>query len=116
MDNKKSAEKNRTDYAEVRSPDCEDNKCDCEPASVAKCVVRPYAAGIVHNIVEAAEACNDTAEAYRNVLVFADVDSGGVCRCRILADCTEIKSRTGTVEIKRNYNCDCDCNIGKEAV
>ena len=39
VDNKESAEKNRTDYAEVRSPNSEDNKRNCKPASVTEGII-----------------------------------------------------------------------------
>ena len=61
MDDEKSAEQDWTDDAEIRSPDSEDNECYCKPASVAECVIRPDSAGIIHNVVKSAEACDNTA-------------------------------------------------------
>ena len=35
----KSAENYRAEYTEVRTPYCKNNKCDCEPSSVAEALI-----------------------------------------------------------------------------
>ena len=116
VNNEKSAEKDGAENADVRLPNSEDNQRDGEPASVAKAVVGPNAAGVVHNVVKAAKTGNHTADAGCKVFVFADVDAGGIRGGGIFAYGAEVKTDPGALEHVCGDDCDYNRGIGHKAV
>ena len=83
-----SAEKEGCEYADIRSPDGEDDQCDGKPASVTKGIVGPDAAGIIHYIVQSAQTCDHTSHAGSDVFVPGYVDTGCICGIGTLTDCS----------------------------
>ena len=65
VQNVAAAEENGGQNAHVRTPDREDDQRDGEPAAVAEGVVRPDAAGVVHDVIQAAESGDHAADAGR---------------------------------------------------
>ena len=95
MQDIQSAEEERGKHADVRLPDREDDERDGEPATVAEGVVRPDAAGVVHDVVQSAEPGDHAADTGGDVLILVDVDAGGIGRLRVFADGAQVcSSRT----------------------
>ena len=78
IQNVQAAEQNGGQDADIGTPDGEDDQGDGQPAPVAEGVVGPHAAGVVHHIVQAAQARDHAADAGGQVLIPGDVDAGGV--------------------------------------
>ena len=98
VNNEKSAEKDGAENADVRLPNSEDNQRDGEPASVAKAVVGPNAAGVVHNVVKTAETCDHAADACSAVLVPSNVYAGSIRSSRIFTDSAQVKAEARVVK------------------
>ena len=86
------AEEDAGEDGDVGTPDREDDQRDGQPAAVAEGVVAPHAAGVVHDVVQTAEARDHAADAGRAVLVAGDVQSRGVRGGRALADGAEVQA------------------------
>ena len=102
--------------ADIRAPDGEDYKGDSQPASVTESIVGPYAAGIVHNIVETAKSCDHTSDTGCDVFIFCYVNTCCICSTRVLADCTKLKAHTGVMQNIGCYQRNEHCQICQEAV
>ena len=116
IENVEPAEQDGGQHADVRTPDREDDERDGEPAAVAEGVVGPDAAGVVHDVIQAAETRNHAADAGGKVFVLRHVDAGCVRRRRALAHGAQVKTRAGVLEEVRREQCDDDGKVGKEAV
>lgn len=116
VNNKKSAKEDGTENADIRFPYGEDNERDGKPASVAKAVVGPNSASVVHNIIKAAESGNHAANAGCKVFVFADIDTGGIRSGGIFAHGAEVKTDPCAFEHKRSGNGNDYCGIRHKAV
>ena len=92
------AEEDGGQHAETRPPDREDNEGNGEPAPVAEGVVRPDAAGVIHHVVQPAEAGDHAADAGGFVLIFVDIDTGGVGRVRAFADGAQVQAHARVIE------------------
>lgn len=97
VNNKESAEKDGTENADVRLPYGKDYKSDGKPASVAKAVVGPNSAGVVHYIIKTAQTGDDAADAGCKVFVSAYIDAGCICGGGIFAHGTKIKTDPGAL-------------------
>ena len=112
----KTAEEERAEYAEVGLPNREDNERDRKPAAVTEAVVRPNAVCVVHDVVETSETRYNAADNSRNILVSADVYARRVARCGVLADCAKLKSRARMLEEVGGYERDDYRGVGEKAV
>ena len=116
MENVQSAEEERGENADVRTPHGEDNERDSEPAAVTEAVIGPYAAGIVHHIIESAETGDHAAGAGGDILIFCDVDARRVRRVGVFAHGTKLEADARAAQDiradKRNNN----GGVGKETV
>lgn len=111
-----SAEQERAEDAEIRSPHGENDQRDRQPAAVAERIVRPHAAGIVHDVVQTAQPRNHAADAGGEVLIPPDVDTGGIRRGGVLADGAEMQTDTRAAQHICRDQRDDDGDIGKKAV
>lgn len=92
MENVQSAEEERSENADVRTPHGEDNERDSEPAAVTEAVIGPYAAGIVHHVIESAETGDHAAGAGGDIFIFCDVDARRVRRVGVFAHGTKLEA------------------------
>ena len=115
IDDIKPAEEEGGPDCPVRAPDREDDESDGEPAAVAEGVVGPYAAGVVHDVEEAAETGYHAADAGREVFIAGNVDAGGVSGGGVFTDRSEMQTHAGAVEDIVHYYCNDDREINEEA-
>ena len=98
MQDIQSAEEEGREHADVRLPDRKDDERDGKPAAVAERIVGPDAAGVVHDVVQSAEAGDHAADAGGDVLILIDVDAGSVGRLRIFADGAQVQAHARVLE------------------
>ena len=111
-----SAEENGRQHADIRTPDRENDQRNGEPAAVAEGVVRPHAAGVVHDVVQTAETRDHAADAGGKVLVLCHVDTGGVCRCSALTHGAQVEACARVLEKIGRKQRDDDGKVSEEAV
>ena len=116
INNVQSAEEYRGYDRKVRSPDREDDQRDGKPAAVAEGIVRPYAAGLVPDIVQAAEAGDHAADAGCDVLIFIDVYAGSIGSRRAFADSAQVKADARFLYHISGYKRNDNGGIGQKAV
>ena len=116
IENVQRTEQERSQNADIRSPDSEDNQRDGQPSSVTERVVGPHAGGVVHDIIQSAESCNHGADAGRPVLVGADVDAGSVRSRRVLTDSPQLQALSRPIQEEGGRQCDHDRDIDKETI
>ena len=68
-----------------RTPDGKNNQRDGQPASVTEGIVGPDTAGIVHDIIKAAQTCDHTAHTGSHIFIPCHTDTGCICRSGILS-------------------------------
>ena len=59
-------------------------KCYGQPAPVTKCIIRPYTACIIHNVIQTAKSCYHTADTGCHILILCYIDTGCIRGIRIL--------------------------------
>ena len=116
MQDIQSAEEEGREHANVRLPDREDDERDGKPAAVAEGVVRPDAAGVVHDVVQSAEAGDHAADAGGDVLILVDVDAGSVGRLRVFADGAQVQPHARALEHIGRDQRDGHGEVGQKAV
>ena len=110
------AEEEGGQHADVRPPYREDDQRDGQPAAVAEGVVGPYAAGVVHDVVEAAEAGDHAADAGGRVLVAPDVDAGSIRRVGVLTHGAQVQSEARVPQDVGDDERDGDGDVSEESV
>ena len=116
MQDIQSAKQEGGNNPQVRPPDREDNQGDCQPAAVTERVVAPDAAGIVHDIVQAAESGDHAADTGCRILIPIYADAGCVRRSRILTHCTQVQSDPGPFQHICGDQGKNHCQISQESV
>lgn len=93
-----AAEQEGGQNAQIRTPDAENNNGDGQPAPVAKGIVGPDAAGVIHDVVQSAQPCDHGAEAGRGVFIAHDIDARRIGCAGIFAHCAQMQTRARAVE------------------
>ena len=111
-----SAEKEGCEYADIRSPDGEDDQCDGKPASVTECIVRPDTAGIVHYIIQTSQTCDHTSHTGSDVFIPGYVDASRICGIGTFTDRSQMQTGSGmtqNIRCRKRYD---HCQIRQESI
>ena len=116
IQNVQSAEKNGAENAHIGTPDGEDYQGNGQPAPIAEGIVGPDAAGVVHDVVQAAQAGDHAAQTGGDELIPADVNARRVRGGRAFAHRPKLKTHPGLFQhIGRNQRQN-NGGVGQEAV
>ena len=77
---------------------------------------RPDALIVIKDIVEAADTGDTCTDAGCQILVFGDIDTCCICRCRILTHCTKVEADTGFGQHQVHDDGKDDGHIDQEAI
>ena len=111
-----SAEEDGAENAHIGPPDGEDHQSNCQPATVTEGIVGPDAAGVVHNIIQSAQARDHGADAGRLILIAGDVDTRCIGGSRALAHCPELQAHPGLFQHIGGHQRNDDGRISQEAI
>ena len=110
-----TAEEEGAEDAQHRFPQRKDYDGYCQPAPVAKAVVGPGAASVVHYPVEATQSRYDSADYSGEVLILGHVYTGGIGSGRVLAHSPHVEAGSGPVEVEAYRNGDDHRQVSQEA-
>ena len=112
----KSAEKHGSKDTYIGAPDGEDDEGDGQTSPVAETVVGPDAGGVVHDIIETAQAGNHAADAGSHILIPGNIDACCIGCSRALTDSAQVQADPGAFQDISSDKGDDDTGISQKAV